>query len=217
MDPLVGLALAHAEQPALDHLDRGGLQVGEHKEQPLLRGCQRTAPIDGEPTGGSRFAIEAPRRHMLLERRLEGRDQDLKLLQGQAGEVQELRGAGLHVSEPYSIHGSYLLSRHGSITDACILLIGINSKDYEDFVVQDLVLRPHVVRIRRERWVTPDGETVVAPMPAGITGHFGSELRRFVLLQYHQGQVTMPRLLTQLRAIGIDVSKRQVVRLLNAG
>jgi hypothetical protein len=84
-------------------------------------------------------------------------------------------------------------------------------------VVQDLVLRLHVVRIRRERWLTPDGRTVTAPVPAGITGHFGPELRRLVLLQYHQGQVTMPRLVTQLRAFGIDVSKRQVVRLLNAG
>src|SRR3954465_16034975 len=90
-------------------------------------------------------------------------------------------------------------------------------KGYEDFLVQDLVLRPHVVRPRRERWLTPDGRTVTAPMPAGITGHFGPELRRFVLAQYHQGRVTVPRLVAQLRAIGILISKRQVVRLLNAG
>src|SRR5690349_21857749 len=94
---------------------------------------------------------------------------------------------------------------------------GSRFKGYQDFLVQDLVLRPHVLRLRRERWLTPDGRTVVAPMPAGIVGHFGPELRRFVLAQYHQGQVTVPRLVAQLRAIGILVAKRQVVRLLNAG
>ncbi len=38
-----------------------------------------------------------------------------------------------------------------------------------------------------------------------------------MLTQYHQGQVTVPRLVAQLQAIGVTISKRQVVRLLIAG
>jgi Transposase IS66 family len=94
---------------------------------------------------------------------------------------------------------------------------GCRFKGYEDFVVQDLVLRVRVIRYRRERWVTPDGRAVIAPLPPGVSGHFGPELRRFVLAQYHQGQVTVPRLLAQLQAIGVSISKRQVMRLLIAG
>ncbi len=102
---------------------------------------------------------------------------------------------------------------------------GSRFKGYEDFFIQDLVIRPAVVRFRRERWVTPDGRTVVALLPDGIDGHFGPELRRFVLAQflaqvlaqYHPGQVTVARLVTLLGAIGIEISKRQVVRLLIDG
>src|SRR5918998_164628 len=54
-------------------------------------------------------------------------------------------------------------------------------------------------------------------MPADVVGHFGPELRRFILFQYHQGQVTVPRLVAQLRSLGLAISKRQVVRLLNTG
>jgi hypothetical protein len=108
---------------------------------------------------------------------------------------------------------------------------GSRVKGYEDYVVQGLILRAHVVRYRRQRWLTPDGRPdgrpdgwpdgrpdgrmVVAPLPAGIAGHFGPELRRFVLAQYHRGQVTVPRLVGLLRDIGVDISERQVVRLLN--
>jgi Transposase IS66 family len=91
---------------------------------------------------------------------------------------------------------------------------GSRFRGYETFAVQDLVLRAQVIRYRRERWTTPDGQMVLAPLLVGIAGHFGPDLRRFVLMQHHQGQVTVERLTTQLRALGISISKRQVMRLL---
>ena len=95
--------------------------------------------------------------------------------------------------------------------------VGSRFKGYESFLVQDLVLRARAIRYRRERWVTPEGQTILAPLPAGVVGHFGAELRRFALMLHHQGQVTVERLTAQLRAFGVAVSKRQVMRLLIEG
>jgi hypothetical protein len=92
---------------------------------------------------------------------------------------------------------------------------GSRFKGYEEFVVQDLIVRPHVVRFRRERRVLADGRTVTAPLPAGVDGHFGPGLKSFVVALYHQGQTTVARLTTLLRDLGIHISKRQVLRLLH--
>src|SRR6202521_1103625 len=94
---------------------------------------------------------------------------------------------------------------------------GARFKGYTSFVVQDLVLHPHVVDFQCERWQTADGKVMTAPLPAGYDRHFGPQLRRFVLAQYYQGQTTVPRLVTLLHELGIDISKREVVRLLTAG
>jgi hypothetical protein len=90
-------------------------------------------------------------------------------------------------------------------------------KGAEDVVRAPLtVIVPLTVLYRRQRWVLPSGETVVAALPKGVTSHFGPELKRFVLSQYHQGQITVPRLAALLADLGIDISKRQIVRLLSA-
>src|SRR4051794_7652094 len=94
---------------------------------------------------------------------------------------------------------------------------GSRFKGYADFVVQDLVLRARCIRYRRERWVTPDGQLTVAPLPSGVDGHFGPELRRFVLAQYHQGQVTVPRVGARWGAVGGPFPPGRVMRLLMGG
>lgn len=94
---------------------------------------------------------------------------------------------------------------------------GSRFKGYESYVVEDLVVRPATIRYRRERWRTAAGETLVAPLPAGVRGHVGAELRRYVLALYHQGRMTVTGLLAHLDGLGVSLSKRQLVRLLIAG
>jgi transposase IS66 family protein len=92
--------------------------------------------------------------------------------------------------------------------------VGSRFKGYEPYLVQELVLSVCAIRYMRERWVTPEGQTVVAVLPQGTRGHFGPDLRRFVLMQYHQGQTTLPRLTALLHSVGVSISKREVQRLL---
>ncbi len=69
---------------------------------------------------------------------------------------------------------------------------GSRRKGSAPFLVQDLAMSAKATCYRRERWVTPDGRTVLEPLPGGMDGHFGPELRRFVGMQYYQGQSMMP-------------------------
>ena len=62
--------------------------------------------------------------------------------------------------------------------------------------------------------MTPDGDTITAQLPAGIRGGFGPNLRRFCLMLHAHGQVTTQRMTTLLNDVGVEISKRQVVRFL---
>src|SRR3954469_5982144 len=81
-------------------------------------------------------------------------------------------------------------------------------KGYEDFVIQDLTIRPEVILYRRERWQTPDGQNLVAGLPTDVRpdSHFGPTLIAFILHQYHHQHVTQPLLWEQLDQLGIDIS-----------
>src|SRR5882672_10601661 len=64
---------------------------------------------------------------------------------------------------------------------------GSRHKGYEEIVVQDLNLSPQVTRYRRERWETPEGETIIAALDPGIVGGYGPNLHRLLSLSKHPG------------------------------
>ena len=93
---------------------------------------------------------------------------------------------------------------------------GSRFKGYEEIVVQDLMTRVETTLYRRERWVLPDGSTLIAPLAVKAVGGVGPHLHRLVLALHFQGQVTCERIVALLTGLGAPLSKRQVVRLLTA-
>jgi hypothetical protein len=89
-------------------------------------------------------------------------------------------------------------------------------KSYEPFVVQELHLTPWTTRYWRQRILTPEGRTLLAPLPLGVLPgrHFGVGLIAYVLNQHHHNGVTQPLLLQDLHDMGIDISAGQIHRLL---
>jgi hypothetical protein len=95
---------------------------------------------------------------------------------------------------------------------------GSRFKGYDDYTVQELVIKSQTTRYRVEKWVTPDGTLVTGELPAeAAVGHFGPTLRCFVLYQYYHAMVTEPLILEQLHEWGMRISSGQLHRLITKG
>ena len=93
-------------------------------------------------------------------------------------------------------------------------------KGYEDFTVQGLVIKSHNILYRRERWETPQGKHIMAPLPQDVQtlgGHFDCTLVSFILYQYYHAHVTQPLILEQLWEFDVDISSGQVNNIITEG
>lgn len=88
-------------------------------------------------------------------------------------------------------------------------------KGYEDYYVQDLIIKSQEIRFRLAIYIAPDGSRVRGDIPKEYNlGHFGINLIAYCLSQYYQCHVTEPLLLNQLHDMGIDISSAQLSNIL---
>lgn len=111
---------------------------------------------------------------------------------------------------------NFLKITHEEIIKAESVPEGSIHKGYQDFIIQELEIKPLVIKYRLERWLLPDGGGyTTAKLPVAIKGHhFGPTLRAYILHQYHHQCVTQPLLYNQLKEWNINISKGQLNRLL---
>lgn len=91
------------------------------------------------------------------------------------------------------------------------------NKGYQNFTHVDVHLEFTTTRYRREVWLTPEGQTVIAPLPAHVKGRFGDNLTAMVLDLYHSCSVTQPLLLDWLHSHGCPISEGKLNDLLIHG
>jgi hypothetical protein len=96
-------------------LEAIGLEVSEQEEQAILRCGQGASLIDAKLARGTGLAIESPQRHVGLKGVLKRLNQLLKLVQGQAGQIEEFHWMRLHLGELDTRHGTCLLLGDRSI------------------------------------------------------------------------------------------------------
>jgi len=86
--------------------------------------------------------------------------------------------------------------------------------EYRDYTVQDIIIQPNNIKYRRGIWRLPDGTIVRSPLPEHIDGHYGAELKRFILYQYYSLHVTRPSILEYLLDLGFKISVGEIDKIL---
>ena len=97
-------------------------------------------------------------------------------------------------SKKCHIHNEVVIQPDGVLSE------GARFKNYRDYIVQDLEIKPWNTRYRLAYYPLPDDSTLTGTLPNELIGqHFGVKLRSDILYQYPQCQVTQPLVLEPLK------------------
>jgi len=99
--------------------------------------------------------------------------------------------------------------------DQAVLPADAVFKGYAEVVVQEVTLRPEIIRFRCERWYSPgERQTYQAPLPPGYHGQFGPGLGALALYLTYETNVSQAKLLALFSSVGVDLSAGHLAALL---
>jgi hypothetical protein len=85
---------------------------------------------------------------------------------------------------------------------------------YEDYYVQDLIIKKEVICYKRARYILPDGRSILAPLPNNVQDSFGNTLKTFIAHQYHVARTPKNKIKELLEDLGIAISEGQIHNIL---
>jgi len=94
---------------------------------------------------------------------------------------------------------------------------GSKFKGYKKFTVQNIEIKSRTIVYRRECWITPDGNYIVASLPDEVQGHYGIELKQHILHLNYDLNVPQKLILDSLHELGIKISAGQLNNILTEG
>jgi hypothetical protein len=86
---------------------------------------------------------------------------------------------------------------------------------YESYVVQNIIPTRHNIRFQRACYYSPsENRSYLAALPSDIKGHFGAELRAFVISLYHSSGLSEPKIVELLEQFGVYISAGTISNIL---
>ena len=90
-------------------------------------------------------------------------------------------------------------------------------KGYKNYTIQNIEMNSKTIVYRRECWKTLDGKYIIASLPDEVCGHYGAELKQYILHLNYDLNVPHELIVNSLHELGIKISAGQLNTILTEG
>ena len=138
-----------------------------------------------------------------------------KVIQGQAPSKKKKKRGGSKKDKKRRNKQAIAVHQEVKLPIPADLPAGFKLLGYQEWIAQDVKIEPNNTRYLIPRLYNRETrKTWPVPLPAGVQGHFGGNVRLLALTWNHEGRIPENKLVKLFRGVGIRISAGQVHSLL---